>query len=132
MNPTGVPSIDAIIDGFPQQPDKIQGLPTYHTLNMLRQQVYRNANSISSTLGGGGYGYLGALMSTPKYLAATAPNNILFTAPVFPGYLPAAIIGTAAAMTGSALCPQQRPMQVAGAQQRHQGTAQADHQHSQT
>jgi hypothetical protein len=76
----------------------IQGLPTYHTLNVLCQQLYRNTNSISSALGGGGHGYIGALMSSLKYLAAMAPNNVTFTTPVFPGYLPVAIVGTATAM----------------------------------
>jgi hypothetical protein len=33
-------------------------------------------------------------MSTPKYLAAMALNNVTFATPGFPGYLPAAIVGT--------------------------------------
>jgi hypothetical protein len=40
-------------------------------------------------------------MSTPKYLAAMAPNNIPFVAPNFPGYIPA-VNGTAAAMAAQA------------------------------
>jgi hypothetical protein len=40
MTSNGIPSVNAIIDGFPQQPAKIQGLPNYHTLNALRQQLY--------------------------------------------------------------------------------------------
>jgi hypothetical protein len=90
-----VPNVDAIIEGFPQKPVKIRGLPNYHTLNTLRQALYRNANSFASTLGGGNHGYLGALMSTPQYLLATQPNVTAFAAPIFPGYLPA-VQGTAA------------------------------------
>jgi hypothetical protein len=40
-------------------------------------------------------------MSTPKYLAATAPNNVPFIAPNFPGYIPA-VNGTAAAIAAQA------------------------------
>jgi hypothetical protein len=97
MSNDAVPNVDAIIEGFPQQLTKIRGLPTYTTLNSMRQALYRNANSFSSTLGGGAHGYLGALMSTPKYLAATAPNNVPFVTPNFPGYIPV-VIGTAAAI----------------------------------
>jgi hypothetical protein len=65
MSSDSVPSVEAIIEGFPQQQTKIRGLPTYATLNTLRQALYRNANSFSSTLGGGQHGYLGVLMTTP-------------------------------------------------------------------
>jgi hypothetical protein len=98
MTSTGVPSVNTILDGFLQQPMKIQGLPNYHTLNALRQQLYCNANSFSSKSGKGNHGYLGMLMLMPKCIASTAPNNIPFVTPVFPGYLPAAIVGTAAIM----------------------------------
>jgi hypothetical protein len=101
MSSDSVPSVDAIIEGFPQQLTKIRGLPTYSTLNSMRQSLYRNANSFSCTLGGGGHGYLGALMSTPKYLVATAPNVTAFVAPVFPGYIPV-VNGTAAAIAAQA------------------------------
>jgi hypothetical protein len=30
-----VPSVDSIIEGLPQKPVKIRGLPNYHTLNTL-------------------------------------------------------------------------------------------------
>jgi hypothetical protein len=83
-----IPSVNAIIEGFPQKPVKIRGLPNYHTLNSPRQCLYRNANLFTSTLGGGNHGYLGALMPTPTYLAATQPNATAFVAPIFPGYLP--------------------------------------------
>jgi hypothetical protein len=96
MTSTGAPSIDAILDRFLQQPMKIQGLLNYHNLNSLHQQLYRNANSFSCSLGGGNHGYLGMLMSVqniwPPQLPTTSP------APVFPGYLPAAISRTAAVM----------------------------------
>jgi hypothetical protein len=101
MSSDSVPSVEAILEGFPQQLTKIRGLPTYATLNSLCQALYRNANSFSSTLGGGQHGYLGALMSTPKYLAATAPNNVPFATPNFPRYIPA-VNGTAAAIAAQA------------------------------
>jgi hypothetical protein len=97
MSSDSVPSVDTIIEGFPQQLTKIHGLPTYATLNAMCQVLYCNANSFASTLGGGEHGYLGALMSTPKYLAATAPNIVAFVAPNFPGYIPV-VNGTAAAI----------------------------------
>jgi hypothetical protein len=40
-------------------------------------------------------------MTTPKYLAATAPNIVPFVAPNFPGYIPA-VNGTAAAIAAQA------------------------------
>jgi hypothetical protein len=83
------PSVDAIIEGFLQKPDKIRGIPNYYMLNTLRQTLYRNANSFASTLRGGNHGYLGTLMNQPTYLQATQPNILPFTAPLFPGYLPA-------------------------------------------
>jgi hypothetical protein len=83
-----IPSVDSILDGFPQKPEKIRGIPNYYTLNTLRQALYRNAHSFASTLGGGRHGYLGALMSPQQYLQATQPNNVPFTKPPFPGYLP--------------------------------------------
>jgi hypothetical protein len=83
-----VPSVEANIDGFPQKPVKIRGLPNYYRLNALQQCLYRNANSFASTLGGGNHGYLGALMTTPTYLAATQPNATPSIAPLFPGYFP--------------------------------------------
>jgi hypothetical protein len=90
-----VPSVDAIIEGFPLKPVKIRGLPNYYTLNSLRQSLYCNANSFASTLGGGNHGYLGALMTPQTYLTATQPNVTAFVAPIFPGYLPA-VQGTVA------------------------------------
>jgi hypothetical protein len=89
-----VPNVNAIIEGFLQKPAKIRGVPNYYTLNALRQALYHNTNSFASTLGGGNHGYLGALMTTPNYLLATQPNATAFTAPIFPGYLPA-VQGTA-------------------------------------
>jgi hypothetical protein len=89
MTIEAVPSVDAIIEGFLQKPDKIRGIPNYYMLNTLRQMLYRNANSFASTLGGGNHGYLGALMNQPTYLHATQPEYHTFTAPLFPGYLPA-------------------------------------------
>jgi hypothetical protein len=93
MTSNGIPSVNAMIQ---QQPPKLKGPANYHTLNALHQQLYCNANSFASSLGGANHGYLGAQMSGPKYLEPTAPTNIPFVAPTFPGYLPATIIRTAA------------------------------------
>jgi hypothetical protein len=101
MSSDSVPSIKAINKGFLQQLTKIHSLPIYATLNTLRQALYHNANSFSSTLEGGQHRYLGVLMSMPKYLAATAPNNVPFVVPNFPGYIPA-VNGTAAAIAAQA------------------------------
>jgi hypothetical protein len=35
MTIEAVLSVDAIMEGFPQKPDKIRGIPTYYKLNTL-------------------------------------------------------------------------------------------------
>jgi hypothetical protein len=96
MSKTYVPSIEATMEGFPQRPDKIRGLPTYETLAALKKDLLINASSVPCTLGGGSNGYLGALLSDQAYAAVVAPANTPFVPPAFPGNLPANLNGTAA------------------------------------
>jgi hypothetical protein len=48
-------------------PIKIAGLPTFQTLKELKQDLEANAASVSSSLGGGHHGYLGALLDAQTY-----------------------------------------------------------------
>ena len=96
MSKTVVPSIDAIIESFPNKPTKIRGLPNYESLQALKKDLLINASSVPCTLGGGSHGYLGALLTDAANATVTAPNNTPFVAPIFPGNLPAALAGTAA------------------------------------
>ena len=43
---------------------KIHGEPTFETLRELRDQIKANAGDITTTLGGGNFGYLGLAMVT--------------------------------------------------------------------
>ena len=45
----------------------IIGEPTYESINHLTQELYSNASSIPSTLGGGRHGNLGLVMKPSLY-----------------------------------------------------------------
>ena len=64
---------------------KIHGEPTFETLRVLFNQLKANATTVSTTLGGGLLGYLGLLLTTPKY-ACVAPGTP-FVRPPNPGPL---------------------------------------------
>jgi hypothetical protein len=96
MLKSSIPSIDAILESFPQRPAKIRGMPNYKTLAALKEDLLINSSSIPCTLGGGANGYLGVLILAPAYTAIIAPNITPFVAPTFPGNLPANLNGTAA------------------------------------
>jgi len=63
---------------------KIQGEPTYHSLQLLSQELKANAASVPSNLGGGNYGYLGLLLSDAQFALL---SNTPFVHPVHPGTL---------------------------------------------
>ena len=98
---TSVPSIDSIIESFPNpELPKIEGKPTHDDMANLRTLLAANAASIPSLRGGGGHGYLGIVLSPAVYttVSATAWNN-----PNFPGAVPVIAPNATAAATGEAV-----------------------------
>jgi hypothetical protein len=79
------PTADSLYKSFLAKPDPIRGKPTRAKLVNLRECLYANASQIPTPLGGGLYGYLGALIPAADYLAL--PNAIAFVTPVHPGNL---------------------------------------------
>jgi hypothetical protein len=69
----------------------VEGKPTATSLLRLRKEIYANARSVHSDLGGGSNGYLGLVMPSVQY---TLRTMIPFTAPVHPGALPVHAQGT--------------------------------------
>ena len=59
--------------------------PTAASLRVLKQQLYANALSVHSELGGAMHGHLALLLTDPEYLALTNHN---FDVPVHPGRFP--------------------------------------------
>ena len=58
--------------------------PTAKDINLLRTEIYTNASSVPSTLGGGNHGHLGTVTDAAYYLELS--NQLLaFTAPGHPG-----------------------------------------------
>jgi hypothetical protein len=88
--------VDAIMAGFPNQPDKVKGEPSYKTLRELQDSLEENATSIECSLGGGNEGYLGALLSAADY--AAIPNTMPFIPPVNPEHTAPQVAGAAAAI----------------------------------
>ena len=72
---------------------KIDGQPTAANVRKLKREVYANAISVKTPLGGGNHGYLGLVMPAAQYNAM--PGTNLFAVPVHPGAHP----GHAAAAT---------------------------------
>jgi hypothetical protein len=79
---------DAFYESFTSKPDMIRGAPTYQKLVELRDCIYANASQVKTPLGGGRYGYLGALIPAADYIAL--PHAVAFVIPVDPGNILAA------------------------------------------
>ena len=90
--------VKALLEGFPNQPTKIIGKPTYHSLYELKRAVKANASSVSCSLGGGSHGYLGAVLTPAEYALITATAFVL---PVHPGVPPANLAAMANAAARS-------------------------------
>ena len=60
----------------------IVGEPTYTSINEITQQLYANASSCPSILGGGKHGHLGLVMKPSLYKTI---NKIVFKFPEDPG-----------------------------------------------
>ena len=65
--------------------DKIHGAPTIDSLLRIFRQLKRNAQCVSTTLGGGQLGYLALVLSDAAYTAI--PNSAPFVRPLDPGAL---------------------------------------------
>ena len=65
-------------------PTPIQGAPTNKTLKQIKQELWENASSIESDLGGGDHGYLGLVLTDAKYATVTATP---FVPPTYPATL---------------------------------------------
>ena len=72
--------------------DRVSGEPDFLRLHALLRCSKANACSVPCTLGGGGNGYVGMLVTTVAY-SALAPATP-FVAPVHPGQMPALEGGT--------------------------------------
>jgi hypothetical protein len=62
---------------------KIQGRPSYESLQLLAKQLKANAACVPSTLGGGIYGHLGLVISALKY--SNLPGSLPWVTPAHPG-----------------------------------------------
>ena len=71
----------------------INGKPSFNSLRKFQKELYANAHTIDSTLGGGRNGHLAPIMPDADYLACTGEAYI---APVHPGAQPAHGAGTTA------------------------------------
>jgi hypothetical protein len=78
-----VPTADEIASSFLERPMPIIGKPTRAVLIHLREIVHANASQIQATLGGGVYGYLGAMLQPDVY--AALDNAAEFEIPEHPG-----------------------------------------------
>jgi hypothetical protein len=82
MSKLTVATIEQLIAGFPCQPEKICGMPTYETLQALKSDLKSNASLVDCSLGGGLHGYLGAPISPAAYATiagqTTHSSNLSF------------------------------------------------------
>ena len=71
------------MDGFPfLHIIKVEGQPTYETIEELNSQLNANTASVQSNLGGGAHGHL---LLTVLYTVFTTLSATLFVIPVNPG-----------------------------------------------
>lgn len=88
-------STDAMIKSFPNVTLPIVSAEgTHQELAIMRSALKENYCSVSTTLGGGAYGYLGGLTNDPVY--ATIVPASPFTVPLDPGNPPIIEAGTTA------------------------------------
>ena len=83
-----VPTADEIASSFLERPMPSIGKPTRSLLIPLREIVHANASQIQTTLGGGLYGYLGAMLDVDDYM--DLEGAVQFDPPTHPGNLLAA------------------------------------------
>jgi hypothetical protein len=86
-------NIDNILERMPHKAfTRIQGEPSFETLETIQKELRANAKAIHSTLGGGAQGHLGLVM-TPAAYAHVSPTA--FVMPAHPGHITIAV-GTSA------------------------------------
>jgi hypothetical protein len=85
------PTADEIASSFLERPMPIIGKPTRALLIPLREIVHANASQIQTTLGGGLYGYLGAMLNVDDYIDLEGAAQ--FDPPTHPGNILAAALG---------------------------------------
>jgi hypothetical protein len=95
-------SADDIVAKFPVKAlPSITGEPDYDNINHMIQQLYTNAASVATSLGGGQHGHIGLIM--PVTLYATLSQTAYVT-PNDPGALPT-VPATATAGSAKTLPP---------------------------
>ena len=77
------PTADEIASSFLERPMPIIGKPTRALLIPLREIIHANASQVQTTLGGGVYGYLGAMLDVDDYM--DLENAAEFEIPDHPG-----------------------------------------------
>ena len=81
-----LPTLPKIVENFPFKTlTPIIGEPNYPAINQMTQELYANASSLPSTLGGGKHGHLGLIMKDALYSSITKST---FTIPADPGPSP--------------------------------------------
>ena len=93
-----IPGVDDIRSGFPQPTvPKIEGEPSYETIQSVHDILKSNAASVQTTLGGGTHGHLGLVILPALYLVVTGHD---FVAPANPGSTPTIPNGATNAQIG--------------------------------
>ena len=68
---TMVNKVDDFLEAFPNKIIKHRGWLDYEILNNIKTALKRNFATVPCTLGGGEHGYLGAILTTVEYAAAS-------------------------------------------------------------
>ena len=99
--PTVTPTLSAMDTLIPQVPEvaaddiaarfqfetlsRIEGEPTYSDMDIIRNELYRNAIAVKSPFGGAKHGHLGTVMKPVLYLTETGDTwTVPATAGVYP------------------------------------------------
>ena len=82
---TTINKVNDFLEAFPNKIIKHSGRPDYEVLNNIKTALKRNFANVPCTLGGGAHGYLGAVLTSAEYAAATPLNMPPFIDPPFPG-----------------------------------------------
>lgn len=79
-------SLTKVTESFPYKTlSIINGEPTYSSMNKMKQEIYSNAESVSTTLGGRKSGHIGLIMKTDLYRLI---SRTTFQIPEDPGTSP--------------------------------------------
>ena len=79
-------SVDDIVSKFPiESLPRIDGEPTYESINEMMQMLYANAVTLPTTMGGGTHGHIGLIM---KPALCSTLSEISYEIPLDPGPIP--------------------------------------------